>query len=281
VARRPAVSLALASIAAVALCAQARRPVFDTASVKPSAPSAGTSIGPAGDRLVATNVPLHLLIRYAYRSASGRMFLDVQMIGAPRWAETERFDIQAKAASSGGAVPPGQLQLMLQSMLEDRFQVQTHREMRELPVYSLVVAKSGVKMPRSPDQTPPETDGPPRVFVPGAPPLRGRFKMIGKPSASGAITLGVTGSGISISTLINVLQQYVDRPIVDASGVDGLYEVQLEFGLPQSQAAAPLDEPVGVALFTALQEQLGLKFDAVRKPVEVLVIDRAEHPKAD
>src|SRR5712675_872388 len=109
--------------------------------------------------------------------------------------------------------------------------------------------------------------------------LRGRFKMIGKPSASGAITLGVTGSGISISTLINVLQQYVDRPIVDASGVDGLYEVQLEFGLPQSQAAAPLDEPVGVALFTALQEQLGLKFDAVRKPVEVLVIDRAEHPK--
>jgi uncharacterized protein (TIGR03435 family) len=83
----------------------------------------------------------------------------------PEWAATDRFDVQAKAGD-GRAVPQRELQAMTQALLEDRFQLKTHREMRELPVYSFVVAKSGVKMKKSADQTPPADDERPRVFDP-------------------------------------------------------------------------------------------------------------------
>ena len=104
--------------------------------------------------------------------------------------------------------------------------------------------------------------------------------MIGKPSPSGAIALAITGTAIAMPALVNILQQYLDRPIVDASGVEGLYDVQLDFGLAQSQPAGADDAP-GVSLFTAIQEQLGLKLDAQRKPIEVLVVDHAERPTSD
>ena len=80
--------------------------------------------------------------------------------------------------------------------------------------------------------------------------------------------------------LMNVLQQYLDRPIVDSTGAEGLYDIVLEFGLVQSQPAVS-DDFIGASIFTAVQEQLGLKLDAVKMPVDVLVVDRAEHPSAD
>jgi len=269
--------LVVVAAAAASLTAQsARHPTFEAASIKPSSPSSpGEMIGPAGDRLVANNAPLRMLVQYAYRWDGDRPFLLSQMFGMPEWAATDRFDVQAKAGD-GRIVPQRELQSMTQSMLEDRFQLKAHREMRELPVYSFVVAKSGVKMKKSADQTLPADDERPRVFDPSAAP-RGRFRLIAKPSPSGAITLAITGTAIAIPRLIRILQQYLDRPLLDASGVDGLYDVQFEFGLAQSPPAGPDDNP-GASLFTAVQEQLGLKLDAQKKSIEVLVVDHAEHP---
>jgi hypothetical protein len=160
------------------------------------------------------------------------------VIDAPRWAETARFNLQAKAAATSAEVTLRQLRLMMQVMLEDRFQLKTHRDTRELPVYDLATTKGGIKMKLASDQTP-------------------------------------TDAGAD-----SMLQQYLDRPIVNSSGATGLYDVQLEFGFTSTQPPTP-DEPVGASIFTAVQEQLGLKLDAVKRQVEVLVIERAEHPAAD
>jgi len=265
------------AVAAASLAAQSpERPSFDAASIKPSgAASGGRSIGAVGDRVVGTNVALRQIVQYAYRRADGGPFLVSQIMGAPRWAETDPFDVQAKA---GGAVTDRRLRLMAQTLLEDRFQLRVHREMRELAVYDLVPGKGAIRMKRSADQTPPETDGGSPVMDPGTLP-RGRYRMIAKPSPSGSVTLALAGSAITMPTFLGILQQYLDRPLIDSTGAAGLYDVQLEFGLGQPQSVAPDD--AGASIFTAIQDQLGLKLDAVRRPVEVLVVDRVERPTAD
>jgi len=150
--------------------------------------------------------------------------------------------------------------------------------MRELPVYDFVASKRAIKLKPAADQTPPAVDGDTVAFDPSALP-RGKFRQMARPSPSGAITLIILGSAVTMTAVINILQQYVDRPIVNSSGAGELYDVRLEFGLPQSQSAT--EDAPGVSLFTAVQEQLGLKLEAVKKPIEVLVVDRAEHPSAD
>lgn len=271
-------NLFLGAIAVSSLIAQTR-PVFDAVSIKPSTSSGGQSVRPIGDRVVATDATLRELIQFAYRSSDGRSFLNSQIIGVPRWAETDRFNVQAKASAPGGAVPPRQLQIMTRAMLEDRFQLKAHRETRELPVYDLVPTKGAMKMKLAPDQTPTDRDADPVSLDPSGLP-RGRFRLFAKPSPSGAITLTITGTAVTMAAFIGMLQQYLDRPVVNSTGVDGLYDVHLEFGLAQSQPAGS-DEAPGVSLFTAIQEQLGLKLDAQKRSIEVLVVDHAEHPTPD
>jgi uncharacterized protein (TIGR03435 family) len=269
--------LLLTAIAAASFVGQAR-PSFDAVSIKPSASSGGQLVRPVGDRVVAEDVSLRALIQFAYQSTGGRRFFSSQIVDAPRWVETDRFDVQAKAVAADGPIGTRQLQLMTQAMLEDRFQLRAHRGMRELPVYDFVASKSGIKLKPAADQTPPPVDGDPLTLDPSTLP-RGKFKQMARPSPSGAITLIIIGSAVTLSAVINLLQQYVDRPIVNSTGAAGLYDIRLEFGLPQSQSAT--EDAPGVSLFTAVQEQLGLKLEAVKKPIEVLVIDRAEHPTAD
>jgi uncharacterized protein (TIGR03435 family) len=269
----------LAALVAASLYAQSpARPSFDAASIKPSdSSSSGPSVRKSGNRVVATSATLRQLVQFAYRTAGDRPFLAGQIAGAPRWAEADRFDVQATAGASAGDVPERALRLMTQSLLENRFQLRTHREMRELPVYDLVAARGGIKMKRSADQTPAaEADGDGRspVMQPGTLP-RGRFRMIGKPSPSGAITVAIIGSAITVSMFTNVLQQYVDRPIVDSTGATELYDVEVQFGLSQQQPGA---EDVGASIFTALQEQLGLKLEPTTTTVRVLVIEQAVRP---
>ena len=268
----------LATIAVASFIAQAR-PAFDAVSIKPSASSGGQSVRSVGDRVVATDATLRALIQFAYESADGRSFLNSQVIDAPRWAEADRFNVQARAAATVGEVTQRQLRMMTQVMLEDRFQLRTRRDRRELPVYDFVVSKSGIKLKPAADQTAPAIDGDPITLDPAALP-RGRFKQMARPSSSGTITLIIMGSAVTMRAVINLLQQYVDRPIVDSSGAAGLYDVRLEFGLAQAQSPTS-DEPVGASIFTAVQEQLGLKLDPIKRQVEVLVIERAEHPMAD
>jgi uncharacterized protein (TIGR03435 family) len=270
--------LIVAAIAVASLTAQSSsRPSFDAVSIKPSASSSGQWVRPVGDRVVAvgdrvvaTDATLRTLIQFAYRTADGRSFLSSQIFDTPRWAETDRFNVDAKAGAAGSEVALRQLQLMTRIMLEDRFQLRTHREMRELPVYDFVVAKGGTKMKPASDSTSQDPSAPPR----------GQFKTIGRPSPSGAITVIITGSAVPMSQFVVLLQQYLDRPIVNSTSVEGLYDVRLEFGLAQSQPSTS-DESVDASIFTAVQEQLGLKLDAVKRQAEVLVIDHAEHPTPD
>jgi uncharacterized protein (TIGR03435 family) len=270
-------NLFLAALAVASFVAQTR-PSFDAVSIKPSSSSGGQLVRPVGDRVVAEDASLRALIQFAYQATDGRRFFSSQIVDAPRWVETDRFNIQAKASASGGPIAAHQLQSMTQVMLEDRFQLKTHRVMRELPVYDFVVSKSGIKLKPAADQTPPAVDGDPITLDPSALP-RGKFRQMARPSPSGAITLTILGSAVTLTAAINILQQYVDRPIVNSSGANGLYDIKLEFAFPQAQSTT--EDAQGVSAFTAVQEQLGLKLEAVKKPIEVLVIDRAEHPAAD
>jgi len=268
------------AVAAASLTAQSPgRPTFDAVSVKPIASSGFPGVRAVGDRLVAEDATLRALIQFAYQTADDRRFLNSQIVDAPRWVDSDRFSVQAKAAAIGGAVTEREIRRMTQVMLEDRFQLTTHREQRELPVYDLVVSKGGSKLTRAADQTPTAVDGNPVTLDRAAPP-RGRFTQFARPSPSGAITFTITGTAVTIPAFLGVLQQYTDRPIVNSSGAVGLYDVRLEFALPQSQSATSDDAP-GVSVFTAVQEQLGLKLDAVKRRVEVLVVDHAEHPTPD
>src|SRR5437016_2968060 len=136
--------------------AVAQKPAFEVASIKRSASGQeGGGGGPRGDRFIVRNVPLRLLVNIAFRPATGQLF-NQQIIGGPDWSRTDRFDVEAKMGGSFPSISYNQIQLMLQALLEDRFQLKAHREKRELPVYNLVVSKLGVKMRPSPDQIPPD-----------------------------------------------------------------------------------------------------------------------------
>ena len=258
---------AIVAAAVALLVGQApAKPAFDAASIKPSATpaSAPSFIGPSGERVVARNVTLRQLIRFAYRNANGGVLLNGQMIDIPRWGESDVFDVQA-TAGAGVPVTDRLLRTMTQTLLEDRFQLRVHREMRELPVYDLIVGKGGLRMTPASDQTPPDD--------------RGKYRVTARPSPSGAIAVTFSGVAIGVPALIGNVQQYLDRPLLDSTRLDGVYDVRLEFALPQQRS---VDDDSGAAsIFTAVQEQLGLKLDAVRKPIEVLVIDHADHPTAD
>lgn len=125
--------------------AWAQKPSFEAASIKPNASGKdGGSIGPRGAALLATNVTLESLLVYAY-SPPGGLFLRQQIISGPAWMGTDRFDIEAKTGENEH-VPNTQMRVMMQSLLEDRFQLKAHRETRELPVYDLVPIKGGPQL---------------------------------------------------------------------------------------------------------------------------------------
>ena len=127
-------------------------------SIKPSVPNPGGAIriggGARGNRYVMSSATLRMLLQTAYRPPSDGPG-QLQIVGAPSWLESDRFDIEATVDCSGGLLSPTQIPLMVQSMLEDRFQLKAHMEARELPIYNLVVAKNGPKIKASEDQTPP------------------------------------------------------------------------------------------------------------------------------
>jgi uncharacterized protein (TIGR03435 family) len=254
---------------------------FEVASVKPGR-AGSVSVGPLGGRFVATSATLKLLLQRAYASPSGRALLRSQVLGGPAWIDTDTFDIDAKAEADSRPTPD-QLWLMARTLLEERFQLKTHREPREMPVYNLVVVKSG-KLKLSEDQTPVDSAAP-GIFGPSGGPPRGGFRVIAKPSEA-ALTLVMSGNAVRMETLINILQAYADRPVNDKTGLTGLYDVQLQFDLASGNSlgapgAAPVasDPGIGIAnMYTAIQENLGLKLEPARGLVDVLVIDSVQKP---
>jgi uncharacterized protein (TIGR03435 family) len=167
-----------------------------------------------------------------------RIAYDVQEVSGPNWVSTEQYDIAAKTAAQ---VNQDQLRLMLQTLLAERFKLVVHREERTRSVYELVVGKNGPKLTEA------------------------------KVDESGGTTAGIghlAFTAASISVLARRLSQQLHEPVSDHTGLKGIYDFTLDWGQD--------DSVPGPSIFTAVQEQLGLKLDAKKVPLEVLVIDHAE-----
>jgi uncharacterized protein (TIGR03435 family) len=217
---------------------------FDVTSVKPNRTgSDGSTLKTLpGGKFVATNANLKALIQFAFG------IRDFQIIGGPRRLGTDAFDVLASTGSAGD-LSEEQLRPALQALLAERFQLKFHRDMRELPTYSLTIARNGPKL------TEHTGDGGPS----------GRTLFSG-----GKATL--TAAKVPASMLAEQLGHLVERPVVDNTGLRGLYDFKLEWSPDQAAGSA------GPSIFTAVQEQLGLKLESTRGPVEVIVIDSAEKP---
>jgi uncharacterized protein (TIGR03435 family) len=258
----------------------AAQPSFDVVSVKPSAPNppgrpgVPPRVAVEGVRFVASNAQLRMLLQYAYRPQSGGTLRYGDILGVPDWADRQAFDVEAKAADRRDGVSPEQMRSMAKSLLADRFQLKAHWETREMATYNLVTGKNGIKLKSSQDQS--------LNAVPaqaGAPP-HGVVRQIARPSASG-IFLTLTGDAVPMETLVSTLQSSAGRPVFDKTGLSGLFDVKLEFMLEtnggNAPPAAPAD-PSGPTLVTAIEEQLGLRLESSKGPVEVLVIDSVARP---
>ena len=248
-------------------------PTYDVASIKPSKPGDQSLLLFRPGRFTASGMTLRSMIEQAYGIE------DDQIIGAPDWVHTQRFDIEAKVDGVDEAtldkLSEDENKLMFQSFLKDRFALQIHREMKELPVLELVVAKGGPKLKEAkPGDTYP--DG-----------LKGPD---GKPAGrAGMMRSGrgqLTGQGISIASLVPPLTRQLGRTVVDKTGLTGQYDVELRWtpddtpGPIGSQGEAGV-ETTGPSILTAIQEQLGLKLESRKSPIEVFVIDHVEQPSAN
>jgi uncharacterized protein (TIGR03435 family) len=261
----------LAALVIVTVSVIGQTPAFEVVSIKPN--PVGPAAGPArvateGGRFIASNAYLKMILQFAYRPPSGRTLRYSDIVGGPQWADMDRFDIEAKS-SSGANPTPEQMRMMMQSMLMDRFRLKAHWEMREMPTYNLVVAKNGMKVKLSEDQSPIGIDG-----------QRGVARTIAKPSPAG-ITVTMSADGMPIDVLVGTLQSYAGRPVFDKTGLQGMFDVRLQFFMEStSNNGAPptVSDPMGPTFATAIEEQLGLKLESGRGPVEVLIIDSAERP---
>ena len=277
-------------------------PSFEVASVKPAAPQAGsgfrssmhTSLG----EVRITNYSLKTLLMNAY---------DVKnfQIAGPDWLDSQRFDIVAK-------VPQGfsrdDVKLMLRGLLAERFKLTLHHESKDMQMYALVVSKRGLKLKESTDDpagktpaflpTPGGPDAPP--MPPPPPPLPGEGN---RPAPVGRLTMIVSANRMrmslakeSMTAFAATLGSQLQRPVTDMTGLKGVYDVNLDFapdentrpggaiGMPmppppagaEGAGAPSASDPAGPSLFTALEEQLGLKLEPKKGPVDILVIDHAE-----
>jgi uncharacterized protein (TIGR03435 family) len=172
---------------------------------------------------------------------------------------------------------PDQVRLMLRSLLEDRFQLKLHREIRESSVYALEVGRGGLKMKPSADQTSADVSGP---SPPGAGPNHGAIRI-------GAGSL--IGNAVTMPLFTRMLSQRLDRTVVDKTNLAGRFDLQLQWTpdvgetpfSPGGDVLPPAVDSSGVSIFTAVQEQLGLKLESQKGPVEMFVIDSVEKPSGN
>src|SRR5688572_4924899 len=266
------------------------KPKFEVAAVRENTSNDGKiNIGiQPGGRFTVVGAPLAELIRIGFAVQR------TQIVGAPDWTETARFDVTAKTEGEiqgtppGG--PPGPLNLMLQDLLEDRFKLRAHRETREMPIYALTLGRSDRKLgaglrASTVDCAAAMRGRGGRVGPPPGPPPPGERPQCGMRVAPNQVLAG----GVPLTQLAQMLSQFTQRIVVDRTGLAGNFDIAVTFTperLPQGPPpprAPPLPsfDPNGPSLFTALQEQLGLKLESERAPVEVLVIDHVERPTPD
>ncbi len=234
-------------------------PAFEVATIKPSDPARpGQIVTLRGVEVITTNTTVHDLINLAY------WLHPKQVTGGPAWTESEKFDMAGKP-DAPGQPNVDQMKMMIQKLLADRFQLKFHFEKRDLPVYAVRIAKTGAKIIRSQDDP---------KGIPGW--------NFGR-TASGT-TLTFRNSPMSQVTAM--LQNSLDKPVVDQSGLSERYDFTLTFTLDPAQAARLGGPPTPAAdnpdaapdVFTAFQQQLGLKLESTKAPVDVMVIDKVEKP---
>jgi uncharacterized protein (TIGR03435 family) len=249
---------------------------FEVASVKPNnsgSTNANIELHPGG-RITATNVVLGGLIRNIFS------LQPYQLLNAPDWIEVSRFDIEAKADREYSAredAPAPELLAMLRNVLADRFQLVTHRETREMPAYAVVVARSdgtlGPGIRRSTVDCEAEAARALAARRAGGPPIAGAKPIVRCRIATSAGR--IVGTATTMSEFIRRLSPPLGRPVVDRTGLTGQFDLELQWA-PEHTADTP-----GPSIFTAVQEQLGLKLESQRAPVEVLVIEKIEKPTPD
>jgi bla regulator protein blaR1 len=247
---------------------------FDVAAIKPNNSGAnvlGIRVVPGGG-LRATNATLRSLIAEAYQVR------DFELSGGPAWLNSARYDIEAKGQVDSSSQEQTGLQVMkmLQALLADRFQLTIHRETKEMPIYALLVAKSGPKLQASREVCFDPTAGvPPPPTLPGQLPSRpcGGFN-----NSSNQML----GASVGMSRFAANLSRFTGRTVVDRTGLKGTYDIALRWTPDEGQAWLPTGplppDDSQPSIFSAVQEQLGLRLESQRGPVEVWVIDRAEKP---
>ena len=202
------------------------------------------------------------------------------MIGGPSWLDTDRFDVEATA---GASVTFDQIRAMTRTLLEDRFQFKTHTETRELPIYVLSVARRDAKLG---DQIKPSgaecLPMIPPAGAPAPPPPPAGPAPNGTPQCPSMLAPGnISGRKITIARLATTLSLFLNRAIVDRTNLSAEFDLDLRWLPDQPPPADVRQAPTDATappLFTALQEQLGLKLESWRGPVDVLVIDGAKKP---
>jgi uncharacterized protein (TIGR03435 family) len=301
-----AVVIAIATIAGAGVHGQ--RLAFEVASIKPASPDPNNvsdlfeqiTVLPGG-RLTTTNASVRAMLRRVYSLRNSEI-----AESGPAWISTDKFNITARAASDSRATRQQTLD-MLRALLEDRFKLQVRFETRELPVYHLLLARDdgrlGPRITRSPldcaalraqreaEQARNPTAPPaPVALQPGDP--RPAIPVCGSMMNTGG-EIGYNGS--TMADLARQLSSFMGRTVVDMTGLAGGFELTLSFdpevvrqmnreiGLPEFPGSntgvmPPSDKP---PIMVALQEQLGLKLESRRGPVQILVIDRAEPPVPD
>jgi uncharacterized protein (TIGR03435 family) len=235
-------------------------PAFDVAAIHLHEPQPQDHVSikssPYDGHLNAFNVSLFTLIWWSFEIPEARI------LGTPDWARSKRFDIEATADPSvdarlkalGPDAARKQKEKMVQALLADRFRLVSHTETRELPVYNLVVAKGGPKL---------------------------------GPQKEGGTAIGLSRGHIralapnSVSTLAEQLSMVVGRDVVDKTGINGRYDLKLDWTPDDAASAADANSNAPPPIFTALQEQLGLKLESQKGPVQVLVVDHVEMPSAN
>lgn len=235
-------------------------PQFEVATIKPSNPETqGRGIRVRGREFSTINTTLSSLITFAYG------LHPKQIAGAPAWIDTDKFDISAQP-DEPGQPNDKQWKAMLQALLADRFQLKFHHDKRELPVYALEVVKSGPKLNKSQG----DPNGLPGLFF----------------RALGVLTVG----NATMQDFAGLMQSAVlDRLVVDQTGLTGRFDFTLNWTPDESQFVGmgvkvppSSDKPdAPPSLFTAIQEQLGLKLDSTKAPVDIIAIDHVEKPSAN
>jgi len=285
-------SLLIVMLSVVAIPAAQAPLTFEAASVKVNnSGDLRRSIGPApGGRFLASNTTLRALISFAFGIPQDAASFGI--VGGPQWMDDDRYDINAKA---DGTWSPQRMREMLRSLLVERFKLVAHSETRAMPTYALVAVSAalGPRLHRSKiDQAACDARRaaiqrrePVPPIAPGAKPV----------CATGRTAPGmITAIGWSMDALSTAVSPFVNRVVSDRTQLVGLYDFDLKWTpdtFPRLPAGAPADQPFtfngvqidpnGPSIVTALREQLGLKLESHKAPVEVLVIDHVEAPSAN